>query len=634
MIRAAAVLVLALGVPGAFATDLPGKGPASTECFAILRSDGATPASAPNRLECTNGDPGCDHDGDCHDDGCTFRVRVCINQAVAGCQAPAALKSLKINPPKLGIGAPASLTGAVCGDPTDVVVPLHGKQKTKPGKQVIAFKAKPDGGKGVDADKVTLVCLPRPATDPCPTTTTTTTTLATTTTTVVGATTTTAIGTTTTTATEPTTTTTGGATTTTAIGSTTTTGIETTTTTGIGTTTTTGIETTTTTSGGGTTTTTMGGATCAPLVDDAQGIAGTYSLTAVGGPTLCQTNAQTNRFGPCSTEEDCGGTTGTTALCSTTPFATADGVVLPFPQGIKTTFTIAEEDTTACDHTACISCGNADGICPGITGCGSTPGQPANGCLRNQCCDQPGFSIPTFLVPLLGGLCSRLDQYRCGFGAVNSSNPQTGDNEVTKTADTSDPGPDCEYGTPDDPAAKPCNTGGTGEGNDGAGKVVRTVGNGQPDVAGIHYRLAVPSVSTTWQDAQSPAGECDQGSTFDDGELLVTQLVLNAEFTTAGATGSFADLNGDGCARAGAGFTNFNRNGPFTLGSPPAMPQPYDASSCTPDSVCSVAVAAGVALTGGGPLFDVGFIAVLPNGPITRAPAESCSCTQSTGCPE
>ncbi len=101
-----------------------------------------------------------------------------------------------------------------------------------------------------------------------------------------------------------------------------------------------------------------------------------------------------------------------------------------------------------------------------------------------------------------------------------------------------------------------------------------------------------------------------------------------------GATSSFADLNGDGCARAGAGFTNFNQNGPFTLGPPPAAPQPYDSSTCPPGGVCSTAVAAGVAITGGGPLFDTGFVAVLTNGAMTRLPTESCPCTQVNGCPE
>src|SRR5439155_7543302 len=168
----------------------------------------------------------------------------------------------------------------------------------------------------------------------------------------------------------------------------------------------------------------------------------------------------------------------------------------------------------------------------------------------------------------------RLDQYRCGFGAVNTSNPQSGDNEVTKTADTSDPGADCTYGTGDDPPRKPCNTGGAGEGNDRAGRVDRCVGDGVCDPPGIHYRLAVPSLSNTWQDLQSPTGKCNLGSIFDPGELVITQLVLNAEFTTAGATSCFKDMSGDGCAVAGAGFTNFDRTGPFTLGGPHASPQP------------------------------------------------------------
>ncbi len=374
---------------------------------------------------------------------------------------------------------------------------------------------------------------------------------------------------------------------------------------------------------------------CEPLVNDGQGIAGTYQMLAVQGPKLCQTNSQKNRFGPCSTEADCGGQQGITQLCSITPFATADGVVLPFPQGIKTVFTITQPDPPpTCNHTACIACGNMDAACAGLEGCGTTAGQPAPGCIRNQCCDQPGFTIPTFTVPLLGGLCSSLRQYRPGFGAVNSSNPQSGDNEVTKTGDTSDPGPDCIYGTSDDPPKKSCDTTSAGAGNDLKAKVQRCVGNGVCDSQGIHYRLAVPSISTTWQDSgRTPQGLCPDGAKFDAGELAVTQLLLNAEFTTAGATSSFADLNGDGCALAGAGFTNFNKTGPFTIGSPPAAPQPYDSSGCG-SGVCSTAVSAGVVFTGGGPLYDTGFMAVLTNGAMTRLPTQACPNTQVEGCPE
>jgi hypothetical protein len=369
--------------------------------------------------------------------------------------------------------------------------------------------------------------------------------------------------------------------------------------------------------------------TCEPIVNDGQGISGTYQLLSVQGPKLCQTGSSKNRFGPCSTDADCGGGTNN---CAATSWATADGVVLPCPTGIKTVTTVTE-DTTRCEHSVCIACGNEGAACSGIPGCGTTPGQPAPGCIRNQCCDQPGFSLPIFVVPLLGGLCSRLDQYRCGFGVVNTSNPQFGDNEVTKVGDTSDPGPDCMYGTADDPPAKPCNTGTGGAGTDLKGKVVRTVGNCMADAPGIQYRVAVPSLSTTWQDTQSPQGTCNPGSTFDPGELIVTQLVLNAEFTTAGATGSFADLNGDGCALAGAGFSNASKAGPFTLGAPPASPQPYDGHT---DSmgVASIATSAGIALSGNGPLYDLGFTAVLTNGPFTRIPTQACTCTQTPACPE
>jgi hypothetical protein len=588
----------------------------TTECligFAGVPSDlenGGT-------LTCDDCDPTCDADGvTSPNQSCTFDLSVCVNRASAACTA-SSLKHLKVLGKCQGTASlkfVPSGTDASCGPRSGVLVKLK-KKGTRAGKcKLVLMALSSDKPRRVDKDVLTLICNPQAAECPATTTTTSTstTTIASVTTTVPGATTTT-LGSTTTIA--PTTTSITATTTSTTAATTTTA-------------TTTTATTTTTTTEVSTTSTTMPGNACAPIVDDAQGIAGTYQLVAVQGAKLCQTNSQQNRFGACSTDADCGGAEGS-GLCVATPWATADGVVLPFPQGIKTVFTIAQEDEfPTCNHGACIGCGNGDALCAGITGCGSTPGQPDAGCIRNQCCDAPGFTIPTFLVPLLGGLCSRLDMYRCGTGVVNTSNPQTGDNEVTKTADTTDPGADCEYGTPDDPAAKACSTATGGAGADQAGKVVRTVGNGASDADGIQYRLAVPSLSTTWSDGQSPAGTCLDGSTFDPGELVITQLVLNAEFTTAGATGSFADMSGDSCALAGAGFTNFSKSGPFTLGSPPASPQPYDASAG------SIAVAAGIAFSGGGPLFDIGFLAVLPNDPITRLSTAACSCTTVAGCPE
>src|SRR5205807_2040749 len=117
-------------------------------------------------------------------------------------------------------------------------------------------------------------------------------------------------------------------------------------------------------------------------------------------------------------------------------------------------------------------------------------------------------------------------------------------------AASSDPGADCCYnGHPaseclggvnmnDDPPPALCTP--TGAGNDFKGKIVRTLGNNSPDANGVQFRLSTPELSTTWTDSQSPQGTCADGSTYDDGELLVSQLVLKAEPTSAGASGFVA----------------------------------------------------------------------------------------------
>src|SRR5207244_11942760 len=148
-----------------------------------------------------------------------------------------------------------------------------------------------------------------------------------------------------------------------------------------------------------------------------------------------------------------------------------------------------------------------------------------------------------------------------------------------------------------------------------------TIGNGSPDANGIHYRLTTPELSTTWTDSQSPSGTCANGSKYDDGELLVSQLVLQAQPTTAGATGSFVDMNGDGCKRGGAGFiaaTNAATDGPITVGpSPgPLKPQPYNGSAG------AVSAAVSEVFSGpNSPLKDIGFDAITPQQP-TATPSD------------
>jgi hypothetical protein len=361
-------------------------------------------------------------------------------------------------------------------------------------------------------------------------------------------------------------------------------------------------------------------ASCAEVVPG-QPIANTYQLTGVAGPKVCTTGSAANALHPCNADTDCGGTSGG---CLQTPWVTADGFAFQFPTGIKTTFTIAAADSApTCSHTACISCGDPNAACVGIPGCGSPPGAPTNGCSKNACCDTPGFTVPTFNVPILGGLCGRVDQSACGTGVVNTSRPQTGDNEVIKAGDTTDPGADCTYGTLDDPLPAPCTP--IGAGSDGKGKIVRTTGNGSADSSGVHFRITSPMLATVWQDSMNP---CPDGSTFDNGEGLIAQLVLNAEPSSAGMTARFQDLSGDGCAHAGAGFSTAAPDGPVTIGSSVAHGQSYDGSTGP------VQVAGGPVFSGVAPLYDIGFVAILPSGPAALAPAETCSCVPVAGCPE
>ena len=77
--------------------------------------------------------------------------------------------------------------------------------------------------------------------------------------------------------------------------------------------------------------------------------------------------------------------------------------------------------------------------------------------------------------------------------------------------------------------------------------------------------------------------------------------------TTNVASAAFADANSDGCARAGAGFGSPGADGPRTLAGAPA-PGPC----CTVGQPTTV-VSAGVAFTGGAPLYDVGYQVSVPS---------------------
>jgi hypothetical protein len=556
-------------------------------------------------LQCSDCDAACDADGANTANGsCSFELQVCANRSDASCTG-ISLKKVRVKGKCQGTSSLSfapSADASTCGATSRVVAKLK-KKGAKAGKcKVIVMALSSDKPRKVDKDVLTLVCNPA-ASGPCPTTTTITSTSTTSTVTVITA---------------P--------------------------------------------CGPGVTTTTVPPNTCAPIVVG-QAIPNTYRLQGTTGEKRCTTNAASNRFGTCTTDADCGATAGT---CLSLPWVTADGQVMSFPTGSSTTFTVAAAGSfPTCEHDLCIPCGNPNASCPGVPGCevktcgGGTrinqscttddtnattgcPGATCPGCCLNPngciprgtqgCCDQPGFIVPTFFVNILGGLCSRVDQIGCGIGKINTSDPQTGDLDVAKSGDTSDPGPDCTYGTGDDPAPLPCTL--AGAGNDYKGKVQVSYGNGTADANGINYRLTTPELSTTWTDSQSPAGECANGSAYDDGEILVSQLVLKAEPSTAGASGRFMDLNGDGCSRAGQGFissASASTDGPIvvTQSPGPLLPEPYDG--------CSGSVTAAVSVVFSGPnspIRDIGFVAITPNMAAGVAPPVACSCTVSPGCPE
>jgi hypothetical protein len=416
-----------------------------------------------------------------------------------------------------------------------------------------------------------------------------------------------------------TTTTIGGSTTTTTTGPNTTTSTTRSTTTTTRTTTTSIAPSTTSTSRTTTTSTSTTTIGCAPIVPG-NPIPGKYSQTSVAGPKRCSFNAAANKGGTCTGDTQCGNTAG---ACAATPWVTVGSIPAPQPTGAggTTTFSIAAANAQ-CRHQACIVCGNPNAACAGVPGCAGN-----SQCIRSTCCDTPGFQVPTISIAALG-FCTRVDQVSCGDGEVNTSNPQTGDNEVKKVADTTDPGADCIYGTGDDPPAKACNTNSGGAGADTKGKIVRTVGNGAADANGIHTRFRVPGLSTTWiENGDVNCGPNSHYNGFPD--VLLTQLIINAEPSTAGATGQFSDMSGDGCAAAGQAFGS-NGNGPVTVGPPITGPEPYNASSGATTGTASTI------FSNLNPTFDVGFVAITPVSAISLVSStpQSCSCTITPGCPE
>src|SRR5262249_26226538 len=108
-----------------FGTVIPGGGPAKSDCYVVLDTQGTRAATSSKLLECTDGDRTCDMDGACNN-VCEIKVRLCINQTdLQGCAAPSGLSTLKFasRPATFTLNTPARLEGSACSSFVDANVP-------------------------------------------------------------------------------------------------------------------------------------------------------------------------------------------------------------------------------------------------------------------------------------------------------------------------------------------------------------------------------------------------------------------------------------------------------------------------------------------------------------------------------
>ena len=153
---------------------IAGGGPSTSDCYVELEG---IESSDGKHVECTDGDPECDHDGACGN-GCIFEISACAfrtDSALPNC-APQTITGFAGN--NAGLTLPATpISTETCGEPTPVTVALKRNGK-KAGKRLVKLTAISSGKPKKDKDKVLLRCLPRTGACPAqlpPTTTTTTT---------------------------------------------------------------------------------------------------------------------------------------------------------------------------------------------------------------------------------------------------------------------------------------------------------------------------------------------------------------------------------------------------------------------------------------------------------------------------
>jgi hypothetical protein len=161
-------LALVAGVPAG--AHVAGGGSPASDCYVQFEGVDATSGV---RVDCTDGDPACDHDGECGT-GCTFEVEVCAFTGNLPRCTPQTITSFPLNSAGLTL-PPTPVTSETCASASQVSVPLKRGGK-KAGKRIVKLAAVASGKPKKDKDKLILRCLPRTGAcpEPLPTTTTTT----------------------------------------------------------------------------------------------------------------------------------------------------------------------------------------------------------------------------------------------------------------------------------------------------------------------------------------------------------------------------------------------------------------------------------------------------------------------------
>ena len=173
MLEAAVPVVALLSVltVRSFATILPGGGPlpngssVRTDCFLYAEMQGTLAVRQDKFIDCTDGDPTCDQDGQCNG-SCTFRARICTGQPMpTHCTYPHVLHSVHISR-QCPMPAPPTLTGSVCGAFVDFDVPLTRNGGPRNRRCQASARAEASVRPRLDRDVFVFSCRPR--TGPCP----------------------------------------------------------------------------------------------------------------------------------------------------------------------------------------------------------------------------------------------------------------------------------------------------------------------------------------------------------------------------------------------------------------------------------------------------------------------------------